>query len=394
MKLKRLPEDFRVEELPVAGPGDRGPFVFYRLTKRGIGTMEAVDAVCRRWNVDGRRVDFGGLKDRHAVTTQYLTILDGPERGLRERSFDLQPLGRVDRPYGPGGFRGNRFEVVLRDLDDDALGRARGAVGQLPRDGLPNYFDDQRFGSVGRSGAFVARAWIAGDYEAALRLAIAEPNASDRPGTAGDKAALRDLWGRWPEARARVRDPAIREPVAHLARFPGDVRGAFARVRREQRLLYFSAFQSHLWNLALGRVVERLTRPDQRVAVAFKAATLPVHRGLDPDQAARLSACRIPLPASRTPLPAEGLEREAALEVVAGQGLAWDDLRVKHLKDVFLSKGDRPALFFPDALTHESGADELAPGRKALRLAFELPKGAYATLLVKRVTDAAGPGRP
>src|SRR4051794_35671104 len=94
MKLRRLPEDFQVEELPVVEGGDRGRFVLYRLTKRGLGTLEAIDAVCRRWNVAGRRVSYGGLKDRHAVTVQYLTILDGPDRPLRETSLELVPTGR------------------------------------------------------------------------------------------------------------------------------------------------------------------------------------------------------------------------------------------------------------------------------------------------------------
>jgi tRNA pseudouridine13 synthase len=70
-------------------------------------------------------------------------------------------------------------------------------------------------------------------------------------------------------------------------------------------------------------------------------------------------------------------------------GLAWEDLRVKGLKDVFFSKGDRPALFFPTDPDHEVAFDDLYPGRSKVTLRFDLPKGAYATLVVKRVTDAA-----
>jgi tRNA pseudouridine13 synthase len=389
MKLKRLAEDFEVEELPVVAADRGGRFVFYRLTKRGMGTLEAVEAVCRRWNLAGRRVSYGGLKDRHAVTTQYLTILDGPDRALRESSFELVPVGRLDRPYGPALFRGNRFTVVIRDLTDEAATRAVRAVGELPRDGLPNYFDDQRFGSVGFAGGFVGRAWLAGDHEQALRLAIAEPNASDRPDTQREKAILNEFWGQWAEAKARLDRSHARSLVTYLADHPTDFRGAFARIRRELRTLYFSAFQSHLWNRMLGLAIDRLTRPEQRVAFDFKVATLPIHRGLDPDQARVLAACRLPLPASRTPLPVEGLEREVALEAVSAEGLAWEDLRVKHLKDVFFSKGARPALFFAEGLTAAVEPDDLHPRRRKLRLGFELPKGAYATMVVKRVTDAA-----
>ena len=394
MKLKRQPEDFRVEELPLVEGTDFGRFAFYRLTKRGVGTLEALEEIRRRWNLASRQISYGGLKDRHAVTIQYLTILDGPDRGFRERGLDLEPLGRLTHPYGPNQFRGNRFVVVLRDLSTARAEAARVALEELPRDGLPNYFDDQRFGSVGLDGDFIGRAWLAGEYETALKLAIAEPNASDRPDARAEKAILREHWGNWVEAKAQLPRSHARSLVTYLVDHPTDFRGAFARVRRELRSLYFSAFQSHLWNLELAALIERTTRPDQRATVEFKVAGLPIHRGLDPDQAAILNAARLPLPASRTPLPEEGPIREAVLEVVSRFGLTWEQLRVKHLKDVFFSKGVRPALFFASGLTQQADADDLYPGRTKLALGFELPKGAYATLVVKRVTDAArvGPG--
>jgi len=389
MKLKRRPEDFQVEELPVARPSDRGRFGFYRLTKRGLGTLEAIEAIRRRWNLSGRQIAYGGLKDRHAVTVQYLTILDGPDRALRETGFELEPVGRLAVPYGPQGFRGNRFSVTLRDLTDEAAARAVVALGEVPRDGLPNYFDDQRFGSVGFDGGFIAHAWLLGDHERAFRLAVAEPTPMDRPETRSEKTILRECWGDWREAKIRLERSHARSLVTYLVDHPTDFKGAFARVRRELRSLYFSAFQSHLWNLLLARLIESETRPDQRVALDFKVASLPIHRRLDPDQARRLGEARLPLPASRTALPPDGPIRDLALAVTAEMGLAWEDIRVKGLKDVFFSKGDRPALFFPADPSHDLAPDDLYPGKTAVTLRFDLPKGAYATLVVKRVTDAA-----
>jgi tRNA pseudouridine13 synthase len=388
MKLKRQPEDFRVEEITSVTPGDRGAYVFYRLSKSGIGTLEAIEAIRRRWNLSARQIAYGGLKDRHAETVQYLTIERGPERTLEEASFLLDPLGKVGQPYGPRYFRGNRFTITLRDLSKEALAKAEHAAGQLPRDGIPNYFDDQRFGSVGFGGGFIAEAWLKGDHEQALKLALAEPTISDRPETKREKAILRETWGNWAEAKAQLDRSHARSLVTYLADHPTDFKGAFARLRRELRTLYFSAYQSHLWNLLLARRIEDVTRPEQRVRLDFKVATLPLHRDLDPDQAAALSAWEIPLPAARTPLP-EGAARELALSVLTPLGLAWEDLKVRHLKDVFLSKGARPALVVPTAMTYRTGADELYPGRRKLTAAFELPRGAYATLLVKRLTDAA-----
>lgn len=388
MKLKRLPEDFRVTEIPAVEPGDRGPYVFYRLTKRGLGTLEALEAIRRRWNLPANRVQYGGLKDRHALTVQYLTILDGPERELTETSFELVPLGRLPFPYGPRHFHGNRFALVLRDLSAESLGRAEVAAQQVPREGLPNYFDDQRFGSVGFEGGFIAASWLKGDAERALFLAIAEPNPSDRPETRQEKAILRETWGRWAEAKGRLGRSHARSLVTYLVDHPTDFRGAFARVRRDLRSLYFSAYQSHLWNLMLARRIESVARPEQVVRLTFRVASLPLYRGLEPAQVDELMRWEIPLPSARTPLP-EGPVSELAESVLGPLELRWEDLRVRHLKDVFLSKGARPALVFPRNLQVQVGRDELYPGRRKLEAAFDMPKGAYATLLVKRLTEAA-----
>src|SRR5262249_47396020 len=156
---------------------------------------------------------------------------------------------------------------------------------------------------------------------------------------------LRDCWGNWPEAKRRLERSSARSIVTYLVDHPTDFRGAFARMRRELRTLFFSAFQSHLWNLILARSIENLTRPDQRIVAQLKAGQLPFPCGLGPDQTGSFRRLTIPLPSSRNALP-EGPSRQAAEEVLADFRLTWPDLRVKHLKDVFLSKGSRPALVF------------------------------------------------
>ena len=62
MKLKSRPEDFQVEEIPLVEPGSDGRFVFYRLSKQGIGTLEAIDSVRRQFDVSASRVAHGGIE--------------------------------------------------------------------------------------------------------------------------------------------------------------------------------------------------------------------------------------------------------------------------------------------------------------------------------------------
>lgn len=386
MKLKFRPEDFYVEELAAAAPGDTGRYVLYRLTKKSIGTIEAIQAICHRWNLAGQRLSYGGLKDRHAVTSQFVTIADGPLKSLHDRNFDLIPVSRSPKPFGPGSFRGNRFQIVIRDLDPGETEHASAAILSLECDGLPNYFDDQRFGSVGNSNQFIAHAWLQGDFERALYLALAEPNPHDRSAVKAQKAVIGGLWGRWAEAKAHLERSSARSIVTYLVDHPADFRGAFARIRHELRSLYFSAFQSHLWNLILARRIEQVIDPDHRVVVALKLGRFPFPRGIDPSQVKALSEVPLPLPCARVPAP-DGELSHATNEVLAGFQLSWAQLRVKYLKDVFFSKGSRPCLVFPEKLEHEIRSDEFHRGRQALRLSFELPRGSYATILVKQLMD-------
>jgi tRNA pseudouridine13 synthase len=390
MKLKCQPEDFRVEELPLVSPAGHGRYAFYRLTKRGLGTLEAVNLICRRWNIAGRRVSYGGLKDRHALTIQYLTLFDGPSASIDNPAYSLEHLGRIDHPYRAADFRGNRFDVVIRDLSGLDAGRALDLARSLEADGLPNYFDDQRFGSVGASGEFIGHAWLKGNAERALELALAEANPSDRRAAKAEKSILRDCWGRWPEAKSRLDRSSARSIVTYLVDHPTDFRGAFARMRRELRTLYFSAFQSHLWNLILARSIEHVARPDQRIIAQQKAGPLPFPYRLEPEQKEALRGWSIPLPSSRNALP-DGPRRQVIEDVLAGFQLTWSDLRVRHLKDVFFSKGSRPALVFPENLAARTSDDEMHRGKNSLELSFELGKGSYATIMVKRLGAPASP---
>jgi tRNA pseudouridine13 synthase len=355
-----------------------------------LGTLEAVSVICRRWNIAGRRVSYGGLKDRHALTIQYLTVFDGPSASINNPAYSLEHLGKLDHPYRTADFRGNRFALVIRDLSGEEARRARDLAQLLETDGLPNYFDDQRFGSVGASGEFIGHAWLKGNAERALELALAEANPSDRSAAKAEKIILRECWGRWPEAKSRLDRSSARSIVTYLVDHPTDFRGAFARMRRELRTLYFSAFQSHLWNLILARSIEHLTRPDQRIVAQLKAGPLPFPYRLEPEQTNALGGWTIPLPSSRNGLP-DGPIRQVIEQVLAEFELTWSDLRVRHLKDVFFSKGSRPALVFPEKLTARISDDEMYPGKNALELSFELGKGSYATIMVKRITLPASP---
>ncbi len=386
MKLKCLPEDFRVSEQTTRPLAGRGPFALYRLQKRSLGTPEAVDAVTRRWNLPRSQIGYGGLKDKHAVTEQFLTIKNGPRADLNQTNLELTYLGQTDRPFEATDIAANEFTLVMRDMTTDQIGRAEHALVDVAVNGLPNYFDDQRFGSLGESGEFIAAPWCRGDYERALWLALAESNKHDRPDDRREKQLIRDHWNDWTKLKAEMPRGSRRSIVTFLVDHPTDFRRALAIMRIDLRGLWLSAFQSAVWNRLLAASLRDICRAEQLADVSFGEQPAPFFHSLDESQRRELSELNLPLPSARLKLEAGSLF-DRLQTVLTEFGLESRTMRVKYPRDSFFSKGLRPATFVPGDLVHDFGDDEMYPGRHRLTLRFSLPRGTYATILVKRITS-------
>ena len=392
MKVKTRPEDFSVEELTDVRPAGFGPFALYQLRKRGIGTPEAVQHICREWNLGFQQIAYGGLKDRHAETVQYVTIQKGPRRNLHRGPWTLRYLGQVARPFGPAQIQANRFRIVLRDFTEPAARAALEEVEQVRRDGVPNYFDDQRFGSVGADRQFVAKKLIDGDFEAALRLALVEPYEFDRAAQKEEKRVLRERWGDWQAAKAGLARGHARSIVTYLADHPTDFRGAIARLRADLKSLYLAAYQSHIWNRALTRWLELHCRPEQLAPVELRLGPVRFCRALSDEQLAAFHTLQLPLPSARLKISPEDPIKAIIDEVLGEEGMTLPQMKLKHFREPFFSKGNRPAYFMPANLVGQLQIDEVHAGRSKVVLAFELPRGSYATMLIKRIAwgDPAG----
>lgn len=386
MKLKSLPEDFEVEELsdfPLSG----GSFSVYLLTKRSLGTPEAITAICNRWNIPRRAMGYGGLKDKHALTRQWVTIHRGPRRDFHQDNLTLSYQGQANRPFGPQDISGNRFVIVLRNLTRDKANQMVAERDAITKFGIPNYFDDQRFGSLGESGEFIAKPWCQGDYERGLWLAIAEPNSHDRPVDREEKSVIHKFWGDWGECKARLDKSSRRSIITYLTDHPTRFREAFALIRQDLRSLWLAAYQSDLWNRCLAEQLRAEIAEERRITLRLTAGDVPFFRALDERELSHLENLTLPLPSARLHLTEEPL-LSLYERVISVQGISLRELRVKYPRDSFFSKGDRLAVVKPMELRLENPEDdELNAGRQRLTMRFVLPRGSYATILVKRLTE-------
>jgi tRNA pseudouridine13 synthase len=385
MKLKSLPEDFEVEELSDF-PLDGGPFAVYLLTKRSLGTPEAITAISSRWNFPRRVIGYGGLKDKHAVTRQWVTIHRGPRRDFREESLSLTYQGQANRPFGPQDITANRFQIVMRNLTDEAAQKVIAARTSLAEFGVPNFYDDQRFGSLGESGEFIGRPWCLGDYERALWLAIAEPNSHDRPNDRDEKEIIRRLWGDWVACKATLRKSSSRSIITYLVDHPERFRDAFALLRQDLRSLWLAAYQSDLWNRCLAARLGQSIPASRTFPVQLATSQVSFFTELTESESTDLQGLALPLPSARLHLD-PGPLLDLYETILAEQGLALRELRVKYPRDSFFSKGERTAIVRPTEFKiGRQDADELNEGRHRLTLEFVLPRGSYATIVIKRLT--------
>lgn len=392
MKLKRIPEDFQVDELSDVTPSS-GEYSLYQLTKQSIGTPEVINSVVERWSIPRRRISYGGLKDKHALTTQFVTVHHGPRKPLSQKSFELLYLGQVSRPFTAEDIAGNRFTITLRDMTAEDVDRAKSAAEDVRRDGLPNYFDDQRFGSLGFSGEWIAKPWCLGNWERTLWLALADPHPDDRSDDKKQKAILRDHWGRWVECKQALDRSHRRSIVTFLADKEAagkliDFRGAFCNLNIDLRGLYLSAFQSALWNRMLARRLKENAALESIIPFELKSGPACfVSSFLSPWSGSEAPPLEdeLPLPSARGKFD-DGPTLDLINAVVAEEGLEKRQLRVKYPRDSFFSKSTRKTRIEIPELDFESADDELYPKRQKVKLAFDLPRGSYATILVKRLT--------
>lgn len=324
--VKASPEDFRVDEVPAYPPQGAGPHLWLRVEKRDRTTRDVVRALARALGVPEREAGYAGLKDRAAVTTQWLSFpvaKDPDPASLAGDGYRVLEASRHQNKLRTGHLRGNVFAAVVRGGD---LARARACADALAARGLANFFGAQRFGAEGKN-ADLGRALLLGH---------------------GDD----------PEVRRASRDRFLRR-------------------------LVLSAWQSRLFNAWLA---ERLQ--DGLFAAALQGDVLKKldsgglftceDPSVDGPRVARFEVSPAGPMFGHKLRPAEGeaLRREERL--LAAEGIGPAEL----LRGGGETEGTRRAGRLPIAVA-------LEPVEGGYRARFELPRGSYATVVLGELAKAS-----
>jgi tRNA pseudouridine13 synthase len=384
MKLKQRPEDFEVTESWRFEDDPRGAWFVYLMDKQKLSTFEAVDRICTRFKIPRASVSFCGLKDKQGRTTQLIAV-ERRQIDIQDADLRLKPLGRSRTALSAENTTSNRFAVTVRDLSEEDVGKLAASVAEVRRLGVVNYFDSQRFGALKHGQGFIVKDLMRGDFEAALRNVLARPSELDRTGDAKVKGFWKEHWGEWDRHNPYPGAERYQAVVKWLKSHPTDHRGAMLRTEPSWRALQVFAYQSWLWNEGVKQYLREVVGIQRLVSLRYQAGTLLFPRELDGPLARLLRDRTFPLLAPGTRFDDPATER-AALSVLGREEMTLADLAVPGTPEIHFDPEERPLLVRPGRLVlGEAKPDELNRGRMRVNVAFTLPPGAYATLVVKRL---------
>ncbi|MBS3169687.1 tRNA pseudouridine(13) synthase TruD [Candidatus Woesearchaeota archaeon] len=335
--IKHLPEDFIVKEISRITPQKQGRYCYVLLRKRQRNTLDVVQEIARQLHTKEKQIGFAGSKDRQGITEQVISLAGtGKDKiaALNLRNAECVILGYGNTPITLGDLQGNAFEIVVRDLQEDM---EKENLGFSPF--LENYFDEQRFST---QNVAVGKALIQKDFAGAVRL-------------------ISNTVG-----------------LAHLDDHPADFVGALKKVPSRLLRMYVHALQSALWNRTAAAYL-------QRKGILEKSIDYSQGKLVFVKDTQRLLGINIPL-VGFGELPTDDDEiKEIITRLLTEEKIEQNNFVIKQIPELTV-EGELRQLIVPIG-NIEIGSiedDEIFFGKKKMKVCFTLPKGSYATMVVKK----------
>lgn len=397
--LKQRIEDFLVEEQPLYQPRGEGEHIYLFVEKKNLSTMQMIHTLAKHFGVPKRAIGYAGMKDKHGITRQVISI------HTPGRTYEDFPMIENDRisvlsaqmhsnKLRLGHLSGNRFSVKVRGVPMSAVLQARRIMQRLEREGVPNIVGEQRFG-VRLNNHVLGRCYLREDYKGALDAMLGpDENFPEM----NREARLRYAEGRFTEALDAFPPACRAERIAlHSLETGGDARRAVQAIDIDQRRFWVTALQSAIFNRLLGRRIADgswccLRAGDVAMkhenGAMFAVDDAVVADAGTPDRLARFEISPTGPQWGVKMMRASGAVDDAEIAALAEHGLLPEDLSraVTMLGDSMAGtrRSYRVPLLWPEV---EGGIDEFG---SYVKCSFELPPGAFATVVMREVMKGAG----
>lgn len=380
--IKSIPEDFIVKERAELPLLQKGQYRVYLLKKSHWNTLDIIRFLSRSLDLGLDKFTYGGKKDKHGLTHQFIAIRDPRDFSQEGKNFSLTSQGFMARPMGPDLIKGNAFAVIRRGLED--VTSIEKNIDEVKKTGFPNFFDDQRFRSYDPERGFFAEKILRRHWNGALQVFLTSAGTDAGKKERERKEAIFKNWKDWEECLVYANDPLEKKIFSYLKDHPQDFVRTLHMIPEEEISMFYSAFQSHLWNELLRRIIKLKVAEVEKIRGAEGGYLF--WKRLEDDAFSALSNLDIPTAAAKMSC-AEDLARSLYEDILKEKNLRLNSFRTKALRKVYFRSFLRKALVIPDGLRLVDRADdELHPGKKKITLTFFLPRGSYGTMLIKRLS--------
>jgi len=379
--IKEAPEDFQVTEIPLYQPSGEGEHIYAEIEKKGVTTLEAIRRISRGLGIQERDVGYAGMKDARGITRQTLSLPRVDPDTLWSLSLPgirVLSVTRHRNKLKTGHLAGNVFTIRIRDVDSSALKKSDVIVEILSRKGVPNYFGEQRYGGLHNS-HLIGRALLSGDFRAAVDAVMGDPQVIRDEGWKkaveayhrGDIAGSLELF----PGHCRTE----REILKRLEKRPEHYERALDAVSPRLKRLYLSACQSSLFDRVLEKRLDCINmveegdlafRHDNGACFVVRDREAERQRAEDfqISPTGPMFGCKMKLP--------EGKPLEVEEGILSEEGLTLSSF---NLPGPLRMEGERRPLRVP-LLNLSSSIDD-----EGLVLTFSLPRGAYATSVLREI---------
>ena len=146
------PRDFVVEEIPLYPFSGEGEHLILKVRKKNLTTWQLLQKFSDHLGIKRRDIGYAGLKDKNALTIQYLSIPAIYENKIDSLDIDgvkILETTRHSNKLRIGHLKGNRFTLRLKKVLGLQLEMIESVLKWIEQNGMPNYFGSQRFGQKG-----------------------------------------------------------------------------------------------------------------------------------------------------------------------------------------------------------------------------------------------------
>ncbi len=147
--FKESKDNFSVVEEPLYPFSNSGEHLILKVRKKDLSTWDLVDILSSHIGVKSKDIGYAGLKDKNAITTQYISLPKKFESKIS--NFSHPKIKILEATYHKnkiriGHLKGNFFWVRLKRVQESEYKIILSILEWIKKEGMPNYFGAQRFG--------------------------------------------------------------------------------------------------------------------------------------------------------------------------------------------------------------------------------------------------------